>query len=61
MAESYPNVIFHKMELDASTSPMIKFGVQNTPIFVVMKGTKASTVLGPNMQALEHAIKAMLQ
>jgi hypothetical protein len=61
MAESYPNIISNKMELDASTSPRIKFGVQNTPIFVVMKGTKASTVLGPNMQALEHAIKAMLQ
>jgi hypothetical protein len=60
MSDHYPNIAFHKMELDASTSPMIKFGVQNTPIFVVIKGSKASTVLGPNMQALEHAVQAML-
>jgi hypothetical protein len=60
MSDDYPHVTFHKMELDATTSPMIKFGVQNTPIFVVMRDSKASTILGPNMQALKHAVEAML-
>ena len=59
MSDDYPNTAFHKMELDALTSPKIKFGVQNTPIFVVMKGSQASTILGPNLLALEQAIKTM--
>ena len=57
MADDYPSVAFHKMELDASTSSMMKFGIQNTPIFVVMKGYQASTILGPNVLELEQAIK----
>jgi len=43
--------------LNAETQPMLKFGVQNTPIFVIAQGKWAMTVLGANMRLLEDYIK----
>jgi hypothetical protein len=45
------------MFLNAETQPMLKFGVQNTPIFVMAQDKWAMTVLGANTRTLEDNIK----
>ena len=50
--EKYRNVKFFQMELTPETAPMIKFGIQNTPIFILYRQRWCQTILGADMRAL---------
>ena len=52
-------VTFYKMELNSSTSPMIKLALQNCPSFIILKGERAQTVVGPNLVMVERALEGM--
>lgn len=45
------------MYLNEETQPMMKFSLQNTPIFIMAQDKWAMTVLGANMRMLEDGIK----
>lgn len=49
-----------KLPLTPKTTPFIKFGIQNTPIFICLKAGSCETLLGgndKNMQKLEDMIQ----
>lgn len=50
--EKYRDVKFFQMELTPETAPMIKFGIQNTPIFILYRQRWCQTILGADMRAL---------
>lgn len=50
--EKYMEVKFFQMELTPETAPMIKFGIQNTPIFILYQQKWCQTILGADMRAL---------
>ena len=45
------------MELTPQTVPMIKFGVQNTPIFICLRESWCETILGADVRRLEGIIR----
>jgi len=57
LSMEYPDAEFYKMHLNSQTQPMIKFGVHNTPIFILSQGEWATTILGANMRMLEDALR----
>lgn len=59
LAEKMPEAQFYTMELTKEISPMIKFGPQNCPIFIVMKGRRCETVLG--WRGLEAKAREVLE
>lgn len=58
LAAEHKDAEFYKMHLNSETQPMIKFGVQNTPIFILAQGHWARTVLGANLRMLEDALNS---
>lgn len=58
MAAEHKNAEFYKLHLNSETQPMIKFGVQNTPIFILAQGQWATTVLGANWRMLDEALSS---
>lgn len=58
IAIEYKDAEFYKMHLNADTQPMIKFGVQNTPIFICAQREWATTILGANTKMLEEALRS---
>jgi hypothetical protein len=54
--EKYKSVRFFQMELTPDTAPMIKFGIQNTPIFIAYKQAWCQTVLGADMRSLHRML-----
>lgn len=61
LAETYPHVQVHVMELTPETTPMIKFGVQNCPIFIFLQGKYCETILGPDFRRIEVIFKTILK
>jgi len=57
LSAEYKEAEFYKMHLNAQTQPMIKFGVQNTPIFIFAQREWATTVLGANMRMIEDTLR----
>jgi len=57
LSREYKQAEFRKMLLNGDTQPLMKFGIQNTPIFILAQGEWATTVLGANMKMLEDSIK----
>jgi hypothetical protein len=53
-------VKFYQMELTPETAPMIKFGIQNTPIFIAYRGKWCQTVLGPDLVGVERMLDGQL-
>ena len=53
-------VKFFAMELTPKTAPMIKFGVQNTPIFICLREAWCETILGADMRKLEGMIREFM-
>jgi len=50
------------MPLTQKTTPMIKFGPQNCPIVVLMRGTYCETLLGiREMREVEQKAQEMIQ
>lgn len=58
--EKYQAVRFFKMELTPQTAPMIKFGIQNTPIFILLRGKWCETILGADMRRVEQLLDRQL-
>lgn len=58
--DKYKQVRFFQMELTPETAPMIKFGIQNTPIFIGYRQRWCQTVLGPDMRGLERMLEGQL-
>jgi thioredoxin-like negative regulator of GroEL len=54
--EKYGNVRFFQMELTPETAPMIKFGIQNTPIFILYRQRWCQTILGNDLRTLERLL-----
>lgn len=55
------NIQWYEMPMIAETTPMIKFGVQNCPVVVLMKGTWARTLLGiRNVEEVEKGVREMI-
>ena len=54
--EKYRGVKFFQMELTPETAPMIKFGIQNTPIFILYRQRWCQTILGADMRALGRVL-----
>jgi thiol-disulfide isomerase/thioredoxin len=52
----YSRVRFFYMELTPETAPMIKFGIQNTPIFIFYRNNWCQTVLGADMKSVERLL-----
>jgi hypothetical protein len=51
------DVRFYSMPLTPETAPMIKFGVQNTPIFILLGERWCETVLGADLRRVEGLIR----
>lgn len=62
LAKDYDGKVrFYVMEMTTETTPMLKFGVQNTPVFVIMDGKgKSETLLGADMEGLERKLDALV-
>ena len=58
MSAEYKHAEFYKIHLNGETQPMIKFGIQNTPIFICAQGEWATTILGANLRMLEDALRS---
>ena len=54
--EKYSDVRFFQMELTPETAPMIKFGIQNTPIFILYRQKWCQTLLGNDLRGLERLL-----
>jgi hypothetical protein len=54
--EKYRNVRFFQMEITPETAPMIKFGIQNTPIFILYRQRWCETILGNDLRRLERLL-----
>jgi hypothetical protein len=50
----------YEMELTPETAPMIKFGIQNTPIFIAYRGKWCQTVLGADLVGVERMLDGQL-
>jgi len=62
MAKQYPDVNWYQMELTLETTPMIKFGPQNTPIVIFMRGKYCETLLGVRMrEEVERKVTKMME
>ena len=54
-------VKWYEMQLTQKTTPMIKFGPQNCPIVVLMRGTYCETLLGTrNVEVIEKKVGEMV-
>lgn len=56
----YSHVDFCQMEFDIETTPLLKFGAQNTPILILMRSGKAETLLSPRLEVLEEKMRGYL-
>ena len=54
--DKHQAVRLFQMELTPETAPMIKFGIQNTPIFILYRQRWCQTILGADMRALERLL-----
>jgi thiol-disulfide isomerase/thioredoxin len=57
----YSQVRFFTMGLTPETAPMIKFGIQNTPIFIFYRNDWCQTVLGPDMRSVERLLEQSVE
>jgi len=54
-------VKWYEMQLTEKTTPMIKFGPQNCPIVVLMKGSYCETLLGiSGVEEVERKVRQMV-
>ena len=54
-------VRFYQMELTPETAPMIKFGIQNTPIFIGYRARWCHTILGPDFRGLVRVLDEQVE
>lgn len=59
--DKYSRVRFFQMELTPETAPMIKFGIQNTPIFILYRQAWCQTILGADLRGLEELLDTRLR
>lgn len=53
---------WYEMPMIAETTPMIKFGVQNCPVVILMRGTWARTLLGVRgVEEVERGVREMVE
>jgi hypothetical protein len=55
--ERFRKYKFYRMELSPTTAPMIKFGIQNTPIFILYRQRWCQTILGNDLRGLEKLLE----
>lgn len=57
----FESVKWYEMPMIAETTPMIKFGVQNCPVVVLMRGEWARTLLGiRGVEEVERGVREMV-
>lgn len=58
---SLSQVQWYQMELTPETTPMIKFGPQNTPIVILMRGRYCETLLGVrSVEEVKRKVQEMM-